>query len=177
MIDQVLATLGGLFQDPALGLASKVNALAAAKGFSVNATDPSRSWVRTDFRWEPWSLSGHLAEADLPIITIAPLRYTVQRKAFPATGIRDARPGVRITGEFFDGDAQRLSDTVVTVAGGVIQVLDNVEEYSRNHAGTIALLEDAFGDFATDFIFGDFAGPVTKTGFTADMFFRERGTQ
>lgn len=157
MITDVIKTLGDALADPVTGLAAKAVALTGA------LLD-----IRTDYRFQPWVLSGELKMAGQPNVAIAPTSGAANLK-YPQQTMRDGEWRIDISVEFFDADPQTIMDNVGVTVTALFQVLDTLREYSDAHGGTILQVFEPVG-----LRFGQFAGVSTTNGFTATATIQER---
>lgn len=157
MITDVIKTLFAALQDPGTGLAARAVALT---GVLPN--------IRTDYRYQPWVLSGELKMAGQPNVAIAPTAGAATLR-LPAENARDGEWRLDISVEFFDADPQIIMDNVGVTVAALFQVLDTLREYSDAHGGTVLQVFEPVG-----LRFGQFAGVSTTNGFTATATIQER---
>jgi hypothetical protein len=162
-IHEILATLQGRLADPTTGIATKVPALVSGLGLPAGR-------VATDFAYEAWMLVGRMQNATRSIFAFRARAYTAEQRVFIGNS-RKAAARIDVAFECFAADPAQLQDTVAVVAQALLQTLDDLEPWSRTHAGTIALLQDPI-----EFQFGDFAGlegTPTSSGFIATLTLQE----
>lgn len=157
-LDRVLETLSAALADPATGLAVRVEDQAQARGYSVGATADSD--IRSDFRFVEWRLSGQMQPSAPPEIAVSMQRSTESVNPPPMTEQTGTHTLVIGYG-FVTADLGQLQRNVVLVKKAVLGVLRELQEYSREHGGTVAQVQ---GD--VDTVYGDFGGDViTESGF------------
>jgi hypothetical protein len=156
---QLLETIDDALQDDAVGLSSKLIALAGGD-----------ARVRSNVKFEAWALSGTLTDARRPNVAVRPLAWEPDTKTSDV-GHRDAAAQIEIGYECFDADLDAIQINVALAATAVAQVIDGLRAYSDAHQGTIIEVLDP-----VRYTFGDFAG-ATSHGFTATISLVERSNQ
>lgn len=158
MIIDVIKTLGDALADGVTGMGVRAAALAAAAGLLD---------IRTDYRFQPWILSGEMKMAGQPNVAIAPAIGAATLK-IPAETHRVGEWRLDISVEFFDADPQVITDNVGIAVTALFQVLDTLREYSDAHGGTIRQVVEPVG-----LRFGQFAGASSTNGFTVTATIQE----
>jgi hypothetical protein len=156
-MDEILATVDAKLQDPTTGLAAKTAARAAALGM----TSGPKGRIRTDFFFESWLTSGKVRPATVPQIGVRPRSWRPREKLF-VNSPRLADAQLEVVLEVVAADQAVIEDNAAVIAAALMQCLDELELWSRAHAGTIKDYRDP-----TDFTFGTFDGTPTSGGFRA----------
>lgn len=159
-----MATLRAQAADAATGLAVKVAAIAAARGFAAD-------YVSTDYAWERWSLADKLHQATKVRAALAPASSAAEWRPL-LTGPREALHRLSWSLERVHNDPAVLEDGVTADALGILQLLDECYSYSRAHGGTIALVD---GDITLRY--GSFGGPSTSGGVKIDFTVLEKSQE
>lgn len=157
MIDEILATINAKLQDPTTGLAAKTAARATLRGFASGPT----SRIRTDFFFEEWLLSGKMRPATAPQIGVRPRAWRPVEKPFVGNS-RKADASIEIVCEIVASEVSAIEDNATVISAALMQCLDELEPWSRAHAGTIKEYRDP-----TEFTYGLFDGSPTRGGFIA----------
>lgn len=156
MIDAVMTTLRAQAADADAGLAVKVAAIAAARGYASD-------YLSTEYVFERWSLADKMHVATKVRAALAPTSADVTWRPLQA-GPREALHRLSWSLERVHNDPAVLEDGITADALGILQLLDECHTYSRNHSGTIALVD---GSIAMRF--GSFGGPSTSGGCKIDF--------
>jgi hypothetical protein len=160
----VLATVRDCLADPSVGLARRVEQLAAEPS---PRADPEQ--IRTEFNFVQWKLSGavHPQTTTQPNVMLRPVRW---RSDATIGALRDGVVVIQVGVEWFDADTAVLQDNITIGAVALARVMDGLREFSDTHQGTVIDVKDPI-----DFAFGEFDGPASS-GFLATIEIEERST-
>lgn len=163
-IRQVLATLTAQAQDVDTGLVARAKAIAAAEGW------PAGHLVET-VTFIPYRTSANLQLAGAANFAFLPLTASQELRAVKAA-LRKGAHRIQAEFEVFGLGEQKLLDNIAAYAEAAVQLLEDADQWSRDHAGTIESVEESVA-----LSFGDFAGSPTTAGFTAVTTVLERSSQ
>jgi hypothetical protein len=160
---QVLDTVLGALEDPAVGLKPNVTTLVAGGAPAV----------RTEFTFGKWAFRTGLRDARGHSVVVRPARGADQTK-MQQTLHRDGVQEIEVGCESFGASANDLQDAIAVVQTALLMTLDALVEYSRTHAGTIYEIIDpvstSYGEF-------DGAASGTSAGFVSRITLNERSSQ
>lgn len=157
---EVLATTQAAFRDRTSGLAARAAAIA----------DTADLAVRSDFAFGKWALRETLSPTTAHRVVIRPAAGLEEAKQ--GTLQRDAVHTLAILIEVFGADEDEIERSLVVIQLAVIQVLDELRDYSDAHDGTVIEIPDAISTR-----YGEFTGSASLSGgLISTVNIRERST-
>jgi hypothetical protein len=185
----VRRTIKGAMEDGARGFTARMEDLARAYGWEAEdfGRDPTK-YIRTDFDWVSWRLSGMMQPGTRPRLI-----YRPRRQAFALVQPGDVERASAVTLDLsyatVFSDVEQLEDNVELAAMAMASVLDWLPEYARETGGTTVEVVHSGGGgdgggigYAGDATFGDYggeagAGVVTTSGVSLTITVYDLDTQ